>query len=64
MIDPSLIGTLKARVGIETKGELTLGQTVADFRHHHGWMHLPEIDVAATADYGRFLDLVMTLLLE
>jgi len=64
VIDPSLIGTLKARVGIETKGELTLGQTVADFRHHHGWMHLPEIDVAATADYGRFLDLVMTLLLE
>jgi inosine-uridine nucleoside N-ribohydrolase len=64
VIDPSLIGTLKARVGIEIKGELTLGQTVADFRHHHGWMHLPEIDVAASADYGRFLDLVMTLLLE
>ena len=64
VIDPSLIGTLRARVGIETRGELTLGQTVADFRHHHGWAHLPEIDVAATADYGRFLDLVMTLLLE
>jgi inosine-uridine nucleoside N-ribohydrolase len=64
VIDPSLIGTLKARVGIETKGELTLGQTVADFRHHHGWAHLPEIDVAATADYRRFLDLVMTLVTE
>lgn len=64
VIDPSLVGTVKARVGIETKGELTLGQTVADFRHHHGWAHLPEIDVGATADYARFLDLVMTLVLE
>ena len=64
VIDPTLIGTVKARVGIETRGELTLGQTVADFRHHHGWAHLPEIDVAATADYGRFLDLVMKLVLE
>lgn len=64
VIDPSLIGTVKARVGVETKGELTLGQTVADFRHHHGWMHLPEIDVASSADYGRFLDLIMSTVLE
>jgi inosine-uridine nucleoside N-ribohydrolase len=64
VIDPTLIGTVKARVGIETKGELTLGQTVADFRHHHGWMHLPEINVAASADYRRFLELVMTLMTE
>jgi purine nucleosidase/pyrimidine-specific ribonucleoside hydrolase len=64
VIDPTLIGTTKARVGVETKGELTLGQTVADFRHHHGWAHLPEIEVASSADYRRFLDLVMTLVLE
>ncbi|MDR3475507.1 MAG: nucleoside hydrolase [Devosia sp.] len=64
VIDPSLIGTLRARVGVETRGELTLGQTVADFRHHHGWAHLPEIDVAASADYRRFLDLVMKRLTE
>lgn len=64
VIDPSLIETVKARVGVETRGELTLGQTVADFRHHHGWAHLPEIDVASRADYQRFLDLVMQLVLE
>jgi len=64
VIDPSLIGTVPARVGVETKGELTLGQTVADFRHHHAWAQLPEIQVAATADYRRFLDLVMTSLTE
>lgn len=60
VIDPTLIGTQRARVGVETKGELTLGQTVADFRHHHAWQHLPEIEVAASADYRRFLDLFMT----
>ena len=59
VIDPSLVTTLRARVGVETKGELTLGMTVADFRHHHGWSHLPEIDVASGADYARFLDLVI-----
>jgi purine nucleosidase/pyrimidine-specific ribonucleoside hydrolase len=64
VIDPSLIGTVKARVGVETKGELTLGQTVADFRHHHGWAHLPELEVAQTADYRRFLDLVIARLTE
>lgn len=64
VIDPTLIGTLRARVGVETKGELTLGQTVADFRHHHAWAHLPEIEVAAKADYRRFLDLVMKSLTE
>jgi inosine-uridine nucleoside N-ribohydrolase len=64
VIDPTLIGTQRARVGIETKGELTLGQTVADFRHHHAWQHLPEIAVAATADYARFLDLFMVTVTE
>jgi purine nucleosidase/pyrimidine-specific ribonucleoside hydrolase len=64
VIDPSLIGWVKARVGVETKGELTLGQTVADFRHHHAWSQLPELEVAQTADYRRFLDLVMKTLRE
>jgi inosine-uridine nucleoside N-ribohydrolase len=64
VIDPTLIGTQRARVGVETKGELTLGQTVADFRHHHAWQHLPEIEVAATADYARFLDLFMATVTE
>jgi inosine-uridine nucleoside N-ribohydrolase len=64
VIDPTLITTERARVGVETKGELTLGQTVADFRHHHAWRHLPEIEVAATADYARFLDLFMAAMTE
>jgi inosine-uridine nucleoside N-ribohydrolase len=59
VIDPTLIATERARVGVETRGELTLGQTVGDFRHHHAWTHLPEIEVATKADYARFLDLIM-----
>ena len=60
VIDPSIIETVKVRVGVETEGKLTLGQTVADFRHHHAWGDLPEIEVAKTADFRRFLDLVIS----
>ncbi len=62
-IDPTLIETFKARVGIETKGELTLGNTVIDLRHHHVWENLPMITVGKKADYGRFLRLLMELVL-
>ena len=53
--DPSLVETIRGRVGVETKDGLTLGMTVMDRRHHHVWTHLPEIDVACRADYPRFL---------
>lgn len=64
VIDPSLIEAVSARVGVETRGELTLGQTVADFRHHHAWAQLPQIEVVARADYRRFLDLVIERLMQ
>ncbi len=63
VIDPSLISTISARVGVETKGKLTSGMTVMDTRHHFQWSHLPEIQVAYQADYRRFLDLVMATVL-
>lgn len=62
-INPTLIETMKARVGVETKGELTLGMTIMDTRHHFTWTHLPEIHVAYKADYRRFLRLVMDTVL-
>lgn len=61
-IDPTLVETVRVRVGVETKGELTLGQTVADFRHHHAWDDLPYVNVAKSADFRRFLDLILTRL--
>ncbi|MNB76685.1 Pyrimidine-specific ribonucleoside hydrolase RihA [compost metagenome] len=63
VIDPSLIQYLKAKVGVETKGELTLGMTIMDSRHHHVWGDLPEVAVAYEADYRRFLRLVMDTVL-
>ncbi len=62
-IDPTLISSISAKVGVETKGELTVGMTVMDTRHHFQWSHLPDIQVAYHADYGRFLTLVMDTIL-
>ncbi len=62
-IDPSLVETFEARVGIETKDGLTLGNTVVDYRHHHVWNQLPKIQIGRKADYGRFLKLLMELVL-
>lgn len=63
-IDPTLVETVKAYVGIETKGELTLGMTVIDRRHHHVWDQLPLIEVGCKADHGRFLELLLELVLK
>lgn len=62
-IDPSLVETFAGRVGIETKGELTLGNTVLDARHHHVWEQLPVIEIGRSVDYGRFLKLLLELVL-
>lgn len=63
VMDPSLVSTIPAKVGVETRGELTLGMTVMDARHHFQWAHLPEIEVAYNADYRRFLNLVIETVL-
>ncbi len=63
-IDESLVETFKGRVGIETKDGLTLGNTVVDYRHHHVWNDLPEIEIAKKADCGRFLQMLMELVLK
>lgn len=62
-IDHSIIETIQGRVGIETTGKLTLGMTVLDRRHHHIWGHLPEVSIAKNADYQRFIDLLLELVL-
>ncbi|REK77725.1 nucleoside hydrolase [Paenibacillus paeoniae] len=62
-IDETLIRTIRGRVGVETKGHLTLGMTVLDTRHHHVWSDLPEINIAAEAEYARFNELVLDRIL-
>ncbi|MDD3338399.1 MAG: nucleoside hydrolase [Lachnospiraceae bacterium] len=63
-IDASLVETMDAHVGIETKDGLTLGMTVIDRRHHHVWEDLPVVSVGCSADCGRFLQLLMELVLK
>lgn len=58
--DPSLVDSFEGRVGIATEGALTLGMTVLESRHHHGWTHLPLVRIARGADYPRFLETVVS----
>lgn len=63
-IDPSLVETMEAHVGVETKDGLTLGMTVIDRRHHFVWEQLPLVQVGRKADCGRFLNLLLELVLQ
>jgi len=62
VIDPGVIRTEKIRVGIETKGDLTTGQTVVDRRENFAWKHLPLINAAAQFDSERFLTLLGSII--
>jgi len=63
-IDPTIIQTQRIHCDIETKGELTLGQTVTDIRDNFRWQHLPQIDAACNADFPRFRDLLISTLVK
>lgn len=58
-IDDTIVRTKQAHVDVETKGELTLGQTVVDMRANFRWDDMPQIDAAYDADFERFLDLLV-----
>lgn len=63
-IDPSLVETCTGRVGIETEGDLTLGMTVLDRRHHHRWEQLPLVTMGRTANHTGVLQLISRLVLK
>jgi inosine-uridine nucleoside N-ribohydrolase len=58
-VDPTVLTTQRHRIGIETQGELTRGQTVVDRRSHFQWAHLPLVRIATAIDATRFLNLVL-----
>jgi len=61
-LDPTIFATEEVRVGIETKGLLTLGQTVVDRRQHFAWTDLPRVRVAYAVEANRFLGLLLDAL--
>ena len=62
-IDPTILNTIQAHVGVETKDGLTLGMTVMDRRHHYSWQELPIINVGCKADHSKFLKMLMDMVL-
>jgi purine nucleosidase/pyrimidine-specific ribonucleoside hydrolase len=59
VIDPTIATTEALHVGIETQGELTVGQTVVDRREHFQWTHLPLVNVVSAIDSLRFFELLL-----
>jgi purine nucleosidase len=53
-LDPALVRAEAVTVDVETQGELTTGETVADWRHH--WGRPSNCDVAVEANTAQFLD--------
>lgn len=64
VIDPSLISLKTIHVDIETRGELTRGQTVTDIRDNFRWTHLPAVEAAYNANFTGFRDLVVSRLTQ
>jgi len=60
-LDPSLVETEGFVVDVETVGELTRGETIADRRSpsHFPGRKKPNVDVCVSVDCGRFLKLFM-----
>jgi purine nucleosidase/pyrimidine-specific ribonucleoside hydrolase len=58
-IDGTIVLSKKVHADIETKSDLTLGQTVTDVRAYHGWDHLPQIEAAYDFNYSRYLCLLV-----
>lgn len=60
-LDPSLVETRRFIVDVETMGEVTLGQTVADRRDPRRIrsQREPNVDVCVSADHERFFKLFM-----
>ena len=57
-LDPSLVSTVGTTVDVETSGELTTGETVADFRR--AWGREPNAAVALDSRAGLFLERLVT----
>ncbi|GAA0414009.1 MAG: nucleoside hydrolase [Bacillota bacterium] len=60
VLDPSLVKTAKYFVDIETKSELSYGQTICDFLHL--WKKEPNIEVCFAVDADRFTTLFLDTL--
>lgn len=63
-IEPRLVQTIKGKVGIETEGKYSYGNTVLERRDHHAWEDMTEINIGASVQYEDFLELIISLVTE
>ncbi len=62
-VDSSVLHTHCVGVDVETDSPLTLGMTVVERRVYHAWKDLPKIRAAYSADFGRYREKLMQLIL-
>lgn len=60
IIDPTVVTTQHIYVDVETKGEMTDGRTVCDFRHRS--LGQPNVHFATDADEPKFVRMLMEIL--
>lgn len=60
---PDLIETVSLHCDVETTGELTRGQTVADIRRNFRWRRLPALRAARDADFPALRRFILNALL-
>lgn len=60
IIDPAVVTTQLIYVDVETKGDLTDGATVCDFRHRS--VSKPNVSFAIDADEAKFIRMLMSIL--
>ena len=60
---PDLIETVPLHCDVETRGELTRGQTVVDIRDSFRWRHLPRVHAARDADFPALRRFIVDTLL-
>ena len=60
---PDLIETVALHCDVETRGDLTRGQTVVDIRDNFRWRHLPRVQAARNADFPALRRFIVDTLL-
>jgi inosine-uridine nucleoside N-ribohydrolase len=60
VIDPTLIRTRPAHIGVDLGGTFTFGATVADFWNERG--EAPNAEIATEVDADRFFEMLYGLL--
>lgn len=63
-INNNLINVIEGKVGIETEGKYSFGNTVLERRNHHSWENMSKINIGESVNYLDFLTLLVELVIK